>query len=203
MLFDVLLGLVLLLLFLGVLLRLGFHFVFHSHNGHRGLLDAGLHVWLHAAAAGFVRGVAQLLALLIGLVVILWHLSTSCLLHSFAYFLLVIILVHKILNGLLLLSDWLLLEVIARSWNIGHKSRVVQLKEARPAADGEDVMLDLAVAALGSKPVAVHCHELAVLIVDAFKEKFAEVGDAGTHQGLRDRQLQWDLRWLERARVTG
>ena len=179
------------------MLCLGFHFVFHSYDSHRGLLDTSLHVWLHAAAAGFIRGVAQLLTLLIGLIVILRHLPVRCLLHSLAYFFLVIILVYKILHGLLLLSDWLLFEMIARSRNIGHKSWVVQFEDSRPAADGENVMLDLAVAALGSKPVAVRCHELSVLIVDAFKEQFAEMSDTGTHQSLRDWQLQWGLRWLE------
>jgi hypothetical protein len=117
---------------------------------------------------------------------------TVCFLNCFTNFLLMVIFLNEVMNGLLLLSHWLLFQVVASGWNIGHKARVIELEETWPAANRKDVVIRLAVT-LGAESVAVVLHEFAIFIIYTFEELFSEVSDTSAHQGLRDGQLQRDL----------
>lgn len=108
---------------------------------------------------------------------------------------------HKVLHGFSTSAAiWQFLEqrstVNALGWDFGNQTRVVQVKEARPAASCEDVMVGLKGGEVLMllwgrfrgvlKAVAVVRHELLVFSVDSFKEKLADMSRTGSHKSLRE-----------------
>ena len=208
--FNIFLDFVPLLLFNCFLFCLNIHLLFHPDDSESFLINSSLDIMLHTHSPGLIRGVAQLVALIIRHVIAVLittsHLRTHHLLpiglfNCFANLILCVVAVHKVLHGFSTSAAiWQFLEqwstVNALGWDFGNQTRVVQVKEAGPAASCEDVMVGLkggeVVMLLWGrfrgvlKAVAVVRHELLVFSVDLFEEKLADMSCTGSHKSLRE-----------------